>query len=192
MAAVLDGKAGSVEVICEPGVLVRWVLDMNSFDGAEPATAATSSRSRLSTTLEVEQAIEACVAEHAANVARVVHTFCGRDIHLRDGSRIECRWQLVVCDWRCLDCNINTDAIDEYYMLRNEVWAQVNPGIDGQLCIGCVEHRLGRTLTAADFTDAKINNSTTLRRSPRLIDRLKSSSHLRSKIEREKPGVHPE
>jgi hypothetical protein len=179
MAAVLDGKAGSVEVVCEPGVSAEWVLEVNSFDGAEPMTADTPSRRRLSTILEVEQAIAACVAEHAANVARVVHTFCGRDIHLRDGSRVEYRWQLVVCDWRCLDCGINTDAIDEYYMLRNEVWAQANPGIDGQLCIGCVEHRLGRTLTAADFTDKRINTSTTLRRSPRLIDRLESSSHLR-------------
>jgi hypothetical protein len=177
MAAVPDGKAGSIEVICEPGVLVRWVLDLNSFAEAEPTAAATSSRRRLSTILEVEQAIEACMEEHAANVARVVHTFCGRDIHLRDGSRIECRWQLVVCDWRCLDCNINTDAIDEYYMLRNEVWAQANPDIDGQLCISCVERRLGRTLTAADFTGGKINTSTTLRRSPRLIDRLISSSN---------------
>jgi hypothetical protein len=177
MAAVLDGKAGSVEVICEPGVSAEWVLEVNSVDGAEPAAAATSSRSRLSTILEVEQAIAACVAEHAANVARVVHTFCGRDIHLRGGSRIECRWVLAVCDWRCLDCGINTDAIDEYYMLQNEVWAQVNPGIDGKLCIGCVERRLGRTLTAADFTDGKINTSATLRRSPRLTERLKSSSN---------------
>jgi hypothetical protein len=63
-------------------------------------------------------------------------------------------------------------AIDEYYMLRNEVWAHVNPDIDGQLCISCVEHRLGRTLTAADFADGQVNTSTTLRRSPRLLDRL--------------------
>jgi hypothetical protein len=153
MAAVLDGKAGSVEVVCEPGVSSEWVLEVNSFAETEPA-AGTSSRSCLSTMLGVEQAIAACVAEHAANVARVVHTFCGRDIHLRDGSRIEYRWMLAVCDWRCLDCRINTDAIDEYYMLRNEVWAQANPGIDGKLCIG-----------------------TTLRRSPRLIDRLISSSN---------------
>jgi hypothetical protein len=176
MAAVLDGKAGSVEVVCEPGVSAEWVLEMSSFTEAEPAAAATSSRSRLSTMLGVEQAIAACVAEHAANVARVVHTFCGRDIHLRDGSRIEYQWVLVVCDWRCLDCSINTDTIDEYYMLRNEVWAQANPGIDGQLCISCVERRLSRTLTAADFTGGKINTSATLRRSPRLTDRLSSST----------------
>jgi hypothetical protein len=176
MAAVLDGKAGSVEVVCEPGVSAEWVLEVKSFDGAEPIAAGTSSRSCVSTMLEVEQAIAACIAEQGARVARVVYTFGGREIYLRDGSRIEYRWQLVVCDWRCLDCGINTDAIDEYYMLQNEVWAQVNPGIDGQLCISCVEHRLGRTLTAADFTDGKINTSTTLRRSPKLIDRLSAST----------------
>jgi hypothetical protein len=179
MAAVLDGEAGSVEVVCEPGVSAEWVLEVNSFDGAEPMAAGTSSRSCLSTMLEVEQEIAACIAEHAANVARVVYTFGGRDIHLRDGSRIEYRWVLVVCDWRCLDCGINTDAIDEYYMLRNEVWAEANPGIDGQLCISCVERRIGRTLTAADFTGGRVNTSTTLRRSPRLIDRLGSSSNPR-------------
>ena len=70
-----------------------------------------------------------------------------------------------------------TDAIDEYYMLRNDVWAEANPEIDGKLCISCVERRIGRTLTAADFTSGKINTSTTLRRSPRLIDRLGSSSN---------------
>jgi hypothetical protein len=90
-----------------------------------------------------------------------------------------------VCDWRCLDCKVNTDAIDEYYMLQNEVWAEANPEIDGKLCISCVERRIGRTLTAADFTSGKINTSTTLCRSPRLIDRLGSSSNPGSTIERE-------
>lgn len=177
MAATLDGKVGSVEVVCEPGVSAKWVLDMNSFVGTESTAGATSSRSFLPTMLEVEQLIAACIAEQGACVARLVHTFGGRDIHLRDGSRIEYRWELLVSDWRCLDCRINTDAIDEYYMLRNEVWEEANPEIDGQLCISCVERRLGRTLTAADFTDRRVNTSPTLRRSPRLIDRLKSSSN---------------
>lgn len=177
MAVVLDSKANNVEVVCEPGVSADWVLKVRSFAGAEPTAAATSSPSLLPTMLEVEQAIAACIAEQGANVARVVYTFGGRDIHLRDGSRIEYRWELAVSDWRCLDCKINTDAIDEYYMLQNEVWAEANPKIDGKLCISCVERRIGRTLTAADFTSGKINTSTTLPRSPRLIDRLRSSSN---------------
>jgi hypothetical protein len=179
MAVVLDGKAGSVEVLCEPGVSGEWVLEVSSFEGAEPTAAATSSRSLLPTMLEIEQTIAACLAEHAAGVARVVYTFGGRDIHLRDGSRIEYRWVLSVCDWRCLDCGINTDVIDEYYMLRNEVWVVANPEIDGQLCISCVARRLGRTLTSADFTGGRVNTSATLRRSPRLIDRLGVSSNSR-------------
>lgn len=177
MVAGPNSKADNVEIVCEPGVSADWVLKVSSFAGAEPTAVATSSRSLLPTMLKVEQVLAACIAEQGANVARVVYTFGGRDIHLRDGSRIEYRWELAVCDWRCLDCKINTDAIDEYYMLQNEVWAEANPEIDGKLCISCVERRLGRILTAADFTGGKINTSTTLSRSPRLIDRLGSSSN---------------
>jgi hypothetical protein len=179
MAARPNSKADNVEIVCEPGVRARWVLEMNRFSGAESMTADTSSRSCLFTILKVEQVIATCIEEQGANVARVVHTFGGRDIYLRDGSRIEYRWELFVSDWRCLDCRINTDEIDEYYMLRNEVWTEANPKIDGQLCISCVERRLGRTLTAADFTGGRVNTSATRRRSPRLIDRLKSSPNHR-------------
>jgi hypothetical protein len=73
-----------------------------------------------------------------------------------------------------LDCGINTDAIDEYYMLRDEVWREAHPDIKGHLCIDCVEQRLGRSLSTVDFGDAPVNTSTTLRRSARLIDRLGS------------------
>lgn len=47
----------------------------------------------------------------------MVHHLDGRDLHLRDGSRIQYRWQLVVSDYRCVDCGIDTDAIGEYHML---------------------------------------------------------------------------
>jgi hypothetical protein len=96
MATTLGGKAGSVEVVCEPGVSAKWVLDISSFVGTESTADATSSRSFLPTMLEVEQLIAACIAEQGASVARMVHTFGGRDIHLRDGSRIEYRWELLV------------------------------------------------------------------------------------------------
>ncbi|TDZ79639.1 hypothetical protein DE4585_03387 [Mycobacteroides salmoniphilum] len=65
-------------------------------------------------------------------------------------------------------------TVDKYYTLKNDVWAQANPDIDGNLCIACVEERLGRTLTAADFTDSPINTSTGKRRTRRLADRLSS------------------
>ncbi|AWG64771.1 hypothetical protein DDT46_13860 [Mycobacteroides abscessus] len=165
----------SAEVIHEPGVDAKWVLDMSSFADSDSATAAVeTSRSVLQTMPQVEQAINVCLDEHGTAVARVVHTFGGRDVYLRDGSRIAYRWELFVCDWRCLGCGLDMSTVDEYYMLKNDVWAQVDPAIDGNLCIACVEERLGRTLTAADFTDSPINTSTAKRRTQRLADRLSS------------------
>ncbi|MUM23187.1 hypothetical protein FZI91_15930 [Mycobacterium sp. CBMA271] len=170
-----DDIVNSAEVIYEPGVTVKWVLDMSRFADSEATAATESSRSVLQTTLEIEQAVNACLDEHGTAVARVVHTFGGRDINLRDGSRITYRWKLFICDWRCLGCGLDMSTVDEYYMLQNDVWAQANPAIDGNLCITCVEELLGRTLTAADFTDLPINTSTTKRRTQLLVDRLSAS-----------------
>ena len=65
-------------------------------------------------------------------------------------------------DWRCLDCGIDTDDVDglghdEYFMIRDELWRAIHPEVDGQLCIGCTENRLGRRLVRADFTDVVVN-----------------------------------
>lgn len=83
---------------------------------------------------------------------------------------------------RCADCGLGTNTADEYYMVKNEVWEQSWAGrrkpwhgkIRGQeiLCIGCLEERLGRTLTRCDFTDAPINDPTKYDMSDRLRDRL--------------------
>jgi hypothetical protein len=166
----MSRDADSVEVLYEPGVDVSWAIHVNHFTGDEPTAETT--RIHAPTTLAVEAEIAARTAEHGPAVARVVHSFGGRDIHLRDGSRIEFRWQLVVSDWRCLDCRIDTDAISEYYMLHDEIWEQIQPDKDGHLCIACVEQRLGRELVAADFTDLPVNTNPTFHRSPRLLDRL--------------------
>jgi hypothetical protein len=73
--------------------------------------------------------------------------------------------------WRCLFCRKWT--CDEYYMLRDEIWMRAVGQKDGMACIGCVEERLGRMLTHADFTDAVINHSGfSPDRSARLTDRL--------------------
>lgn len=77
----------------------------------------------------------------------------------------------------CVDCGNGTSAfgLDEYFMVHAEVWAATGLGVGGGLlCIGCVEARIGRRLTAADFTGAPVND---WRRpgwhgSPRLLDRL--------------------
>jgi hypothetical protein len=81
-------------------------------------------------------------------------------------------WWLNVIDWRCIDCGVDTDAIDEYYMLLDEVWAEAHPDYEGNLCIECVEQRLGRTLTSLDFAAKPVNVSNQIRRSVTLQDRL--------------------
>jgi hypothetical protein len=74
----------------------------------------------------------------------------------------------------CLDCQCDTLEIDEYYMVQNAIWNDVMPDDDdsGMLCIGCLETRLGRILTQADFTNAPINGGTDSFKSPRLEARL--------------------
>jgi hypothetical protein len=44
------------------------------------------------------------------------------------------------------------------YMIHDSLWAAAGAG-DGFLCIGCLERRLGRRLTPADFTAAPINEA---------------------------------
>jgi hypothetical protein len=59
---------------------------------------------------------------------------------------------------RCLDCDVDTFAIDEYYMVNDDVWTDSGVGwTGGMLCIGCLEDRLGRQLVPGDFMDAPIN-----------------------------------
>ena len=178
MTTESDTVVDSVEIICEPGVSRKWLLQMSQVASTKLTAESTSSRAVVPTILAVEHEIAATIEEQGDAVARVVHSFCGRDVHLRDGSRIEYRWELIGCDWRCLDCGVNTDAIDEYYMLNSDLWAVVNPDITGNLCIGCVESRLGRALTPADFTDGQINDPAKFRRSARLCDRLGAQKPL--------------
>ena len=81
-------------------------------------------------------------------------------------------------EFACLDCGVDTAAIDEYYMVTDEVWASANPADDpdepgaGMLCIGSLERRLGRKLTPSDFTDCPVNTDLAKPRSKRLLDRL--------------------
>lgn len=60
----------------------------------------------------------------------------------------------------CLDCSADTSSwgLNEYYMVHDHVWTAVAGKEDGMLCIGCLETRPGRTLIAADFTEAPINH----------------------------------
>ena len=63
---------------------------------------------------------------------------------------------------KCLDCGAVTvffgrGARSEYYMVHESLWLKANPNDHGKLCIGCLEARIGRRLTAADFIDCPIN-----------------------------------
>ena len=55
----------------------------------------------------------------------------------------------------CLDCGVDTRKIEEFYMILPELWLTAVPDEDHTmnkfLCIGCLEHRLGRKLCTSDF-----------------------------------------
>lgn len=97
--------------------------------------------------------------------------------------------------WNCVDCGINTapsvpnraqfeawntlGAADinleisvtsqcEVYHVHPKIWRKAG-SVDGCLCIGCLERRLRRRLTAADFLRGHPLNS--LAGTPRLLDR---------------------
>lgn len=60
---------------------------------------------------------------------------------------------------RCIDCGIDTTITNNTYMLRDDIWAQINPRIDGMLCIACAERRLGHPFTPDDLTDVPLNRT---------------------------------
>jgi len=98
-----------------------------------------------------------------------LHAAAAKTKRERDsGSGPHCR------PW-CALCRVDTLAIREFYIVKNEVWdAAVGPDsfIDySYLCIGCLELRLGRRLVPSDFTDAPVNEIHEAK-SPRLRDRL--------------------
>lgn len=82
--------------------------------------------------------------------------------------------------FKCAACTDNTLHIREFYMVHDEIWIAATSNEDGtedekkargMLCIGCLEARLGRTLTADDFTDAPVNQGVMMY-SERLRSRL--------------------
>lgn len=84
-------------------------------------------------------------------------------------------WLAMANVWEhdCADCR--TDSTEERYMVNDDVWAAAGMCMFGFLCIGCLEERLGRRLTAADFIDVPLNHAPGFRRSARLTARLASS-----------------
>ncbi len=77
----------------------------------------------------------------------------------------------------CEDCGVETYP-SEYYMVKDKIWDKAVPeDVDENryiyLCIGCLEGRLGYSLTSKDFIKFPINNINSYT-SDRLIDRLLS------------------
>lgn len=81
-----------------------------------------------------------------------------------------------VCDEdsQCMDCDVDTRKINEYYMVHDGLWSKAVPDLYaneyGQLCIGCLEMRLGRLLAKDDFADVPVNVDSA--HGPRLASRL--------------------
>ena len=75
-------------------------------------------------------------------------------------------------DFDCLDCGNST--VTEYYIVHDEIWPLTDGA--GLLCIGCLETRLRRRLTAADFTDAPVNALDRFKKSDRLRNRMTASA----------------
>ena len=83
----------------------------------------------------------------------------------------------------CLDCGSytwNLHGKSEWYMVHDRIWqeagAPTRPVMDRRtpgfyLCIGCLETRIGRHLTPADFPDYPVNDPSPLN-TDRLNDRL--------------------
>lgn len=79
----------------------------------------------------------------------------------------------------CMDCDVDTNEIREYFMVDDHLWAENVPEYHGFLCIGCLESRVGRTLDARDFpSHLPINNPNGLffPHSDRLYARLTTGS----------------
>jgi hypothetical protein len=89
-----------------------------------------------------------------------------------------------VCDYRCIDCKRDTSGRhpegSEYYMVHDALWREVvGSGDAGMICIGCLESRIWRELTSADFSGAPINWPNP-GDSPRLAARKRARKRARS------------
>lgn len=74
--------------------------------------------------------------------------------------------------FECVDCQLDTAELEEYYMVNHALW--LTSGLTargGMLCIGCLEKRIGRTLTPDDFLVCPLNGEN-FNKSDRLLNRL--------------------
>jgi hypothetical protein len=81
--------------------------------------------------------------------------------------------------WPCMDCNVDTDAINEIYIITHDLWRKAVPEEDSSmskfLCIGCLEKRMGRELCSTDFPEhVPMNWPQLFNKSERLLCRMKA------------------
>jgi hypothetical protein len=50
---------------------------------------------------------------------------------------------------RCEECGKSTER--DRYLVRDKIWAEAGMNLIGFLCTPCLENRLGRKLTGADY-----------------------------------------
>jgi hypothetical protein len=96
------------------------------------------------------------------------------------------RYRNLCCDV----CRVNLLEIGEYYMLKDNLWQdQLGLGWNSNLCIGCLESRLGRTI---NFDDLIIFRRLSWMKpdSIRLTQRMasKADRHYRPRTHRIKAG----
>jgi hypothetical protein len=74
----------------------------------------------------------------------------------------------------CGDCGHDTRSIGEYYMVQDDLWdaALRRGGWVRMLCIGCLENRLGFTLSERHFIDCPLNERRRSNGSLRIRKRL--------------------
>lgn len=77
----------------------------------------------------------------------------------------------ILADNPCIDCGVEVNRF-ETYMVYDHVWNEAHDSEWGELCVGCIESRLGRELVPSDFTHCPMNESPEEIRSERLISRL--------------------
>lgn len=61
---------------------------------------------------------------------------------------------------------------DDYYIVTDELWQEFGARHHHHICIGCLEHRMGRRLTPDDFPDCGINRGQLVPLSKRHEDRM--------------------
>lgn len=72
----------------------------------------------------------------------------------------------------CCGCGMDVCTAGELYMVHDHVWAAAGTCQCAVLCVGCLEARLGRQLTAGDFSDWPVNDPAQCHHSDRLRARL--------------------